>query len=233
MATEEFLPSYSQFLDSSGGHLTHAALSTYINAGDDLSTKERQFVTRHLDSCSECRARLREVEEFEGNVHVLHPARHWTLAPAFRYAIAAMVILALGSAITWYITREEPLHHVVQSSPSPEAPLAAQEIDPARFAPHPVLEGFVGRTERSASASTFRIPSPGDTVQIPFLLEWGGTKRNSTLTLLDNTNREILAINTKELQARIDTTLAPGLYYAKLTANGNLVSVTKFYVVAK
>jgi len=240
MNTNDWLHEYSAFLDSSGEHLTYAALSTYRNNLEELSEKEKLFLRRHLDSCSACTERLREVDEIEEGEQVenkkLHPLRRprrWTGSPVFRYSIAAALVLALGTVIAVYVLRDLPQDQLASQPPSPTQPLAVQSLDPDRFVANPVLDAFIERTVRSSSTTRFRTPHAGDTVSAPIHFEWDPTKGPFSLIILDNKNRDIFTMSTGETHAVVDTPFVSGLYYAKLEAGGNLAGVTKFYIVDK
>lgn len=231
---KHFLSEYSKYLDSSGKHLTYAALSTYTNFAEELSQKEKSFLKGHLDSCQSCSSRLREVEEVENEkVHPLPRARRWIGSPVFRYSIAAALVLALGTVVTMDVLRNRHQEQLASQVPSPAQPLAIQALDPERFIANPVLDGFIERTVRSASTTRFRIPHAGDTVNLPIHLEWDATKGPYSLTIVDNKNREVLTMGITETRAVVDTRPVPGLYYAKLEVGGNLNSVTKFYIIAR
>ncbi len=51
---ENFLIEYSKFLDETNSHLSIQTLATYINLSDQLSDKEKQFISNHLAECSDC-----------------------------------------------------------------------------------------------------------------------------------------------------------------------------------
>jgi hypothetical protein len=229
---QHFLNEYSRYLDSSGSHLTYAALSTYLNFGDELSLKEKSFLKSHLDSCSSCSLRLREVQEVEHEkVQQFPPGIRWTASPMFRYAIAAMIVLVLGAVVSLFVFRDAPQEQLASQSPSPDQPLTV--LGPERFASNPVLDGFIDRAVRSASAAAFLVPSAGDTVNPPINFVWERSKGPFSLTILDNKGQQVRSVNSTEAHAIVDTQLVPGLYYAKLEAGGNLAAVTKFYIIPR
>ena len=231
---KHILSEYSTYLDSSGEHLTYAALSTYSNFSHELSQKEKSFLRSHLDSCPSCSSRLREVEEVENEkVHPLSQARQWTDSPVLRYSIAAALVLAVGTVVTLYVLRNRPQEHLASQPPSPTQPFAVQTLDPERFVANPALDGFIERTVRSASTTRFRAPNTGDTVDMPIQFEWDAINGPHSLTLVDNKNQPVLSITTAEAHAVVDTQLVPGLYYAKLESGGNLASVTKFFLIGR
>ena len=222
---DTFLPEYSRFLDSNR-HLTYAALSTYRNFHNELSAKEKQFLKNHIDSCSVCSGRLGEVDEVEGEVSsVATDASTWISRPLFRYALAAVLLLAVGTSITVYFTR---------SPEKPSQQTMAQNIpDPERFIPNVMLESSVGRTVRSGSAFSFVNPRAGDTLAAPYRFTWEGGKpgQGCTLTLVDNKNAEIWKGTTETGSVTYEKSLQPGLYYLRLEVKGGLVQVGKFFVM--
>jgi len=60
-----FVGNYSEYLDTSGDHLTYASLSLYINFTPQLSEKEKRFIETHLENCPVCRTRFEEVFDAE------------------------------------------------------------------------------------------------------------------------------------------------------------------------
>lgn len=225
-----FLVDYSQYLDSTGQHLTYAALSTYRNFSDELSEKEKRFLKDHLDSCSSCSARLAEVAEVEGEtLDVRKTTLQWMNSPVFRYSIAAVLVIALGTSLAYYLTRSKEEQ---SSSRLPGQSIAAETPDQERFAPNPLLENFIGRTVRSASGARFLSPVNGDTVATPLTFRWEGGKRGQLfrLMIVDNKNVELWKGTTQTGTLTLEKSLEPGLYYAKMEADGVLVQVGKFIV---
>ncbi len=51
---ENIFEEYSKFLDETKSHLSQQTLATYINLQDQLSDKEKQFISNHLAECKEC-----------------------------------------------------------------------------------------------------------------------------------------------------------------------------------
>ncbi len=51
---ENMFEEYSKFLDETTNHLSQQTLATYINLQDQLSDKEKQFISNHLTECKEC-----------------------------------------------------------------------------------------------------------------------------------------------------------------------------------
>lgn len=51
---ENFLIEYSKFLDDTNSHLSLQTLATHINLPNQLSDKEKLFISNHLAECSEC-----------------------------------------------------------------------------------------------------------------------------------------------------------------------------------
>ncbi len=64
---ENFVKKYSKILVESGGHLNYETIAAYINLYNDLSSKEKDFVRKHLSNCLECYKKYIEVfdEDFE------------------------------------------------------------------------------------------------------------------------------------------------------------------------
>jgi len=219
---KDILKDYSRFLDSQGEHLTFAALSTYINFIDELSEKEKKFLRNHLDACGACTARLREVEEVESaNVLVLPKARRGIASPAFRYSIAATLILAVGTAVALLVLgdhHEEQLGLIVWTAPE-------------RFTPNPILDGFIDRTVRSAGNVKFLSPVTGDTVRTPLLVRWIDGRAKFNVIIVDNKNREVWRDSTSGNQSTISPLLEPGLYYVKLEVNNALAQVCRVVVL--
>ncbi len=228
-----FLIEYSKFLDSSGRHLTYSAISTYRNFGAELSEKERRFLKNHLALCDACSARLKEVEEVEVSQAQLQPKVVLRMVPAvYRYSIAAAIVVSVGIATAFYLTN--------RPSPSPDPlserqSLIAQELDPAKLVPNEMLENFVGRALRSGSDVSFLIPEVGDTLAAPFTFRWDDQKRGRSykLTVVDNRNAEVWDGSTTLGEIEFTTDIEPGLYYAKLEADGALVRVAKFILIRR
>lgn len=65
MHEKDFLNAYQDALNGIGGHLSHAAISVWLNFHDELSRKERAYVESHLHSCTECRSLHDEVFDAE------------------------------------------------------------------------------------------------------------------------------------------------------------------------
>ena len=228
-----FLIEYSKFLDSAGRHLTYSAISTYRNFSAELSGKEKAFLKNHLASCDACSARLKEVEDVEGSQAQVQPKYFFRMTPAvYRYSIAATIVIALGIATAFYLTNRQ---HSSKESLPPGQSLAMQGPDLERFKPNEMLENFVGRTVRSGSEVKFLTPGVGDTLATPFKFRWDSQKgeRNYTLRLMDNKNGQVWMGSTSSGSIDFAAQLEPGLYYAKLEADGALVSVGRFIVVRK
>jgi Putative zinc-finger len=231
---EHFLSEYSKYLDSSGEHLSYAALSTYINFKGELSQKERSFLESHLDTCTSCTSRLREVQEVENEkVQPLSGTRRWFSSTVFRYSVAAVLVLALGVVLMVYMQTDRSQKQLASRPPSSTQPFAAQTVDPERFTTNPLLDGFIERTVRSALTANFRVPHTGDTVQTPIHFAWDSMMGPFSLTIVDNKNNTIFTTTTSRSRTDVDTSFMPGLYYAKLYAASNLSSVTKFYILPR
>jgi hypothetical protein len=231
---KHFLSEYSKYLDSAAEHLTYTALSTFVNFRGEMSAKERKFIRDHLEGCTSCSARLREVEEVESDTLSSAPQTTlWWTSPAFRYSIAAVFVLAMGTAIALYVFRGQPEDHVAAPSPSPNQTMAALELDPERFAVNATLENFIERAVRSAREAAFVFPGNGDTVHVPFLVRWTGAKGKFTLTLVDNKNREVSRVSTSGQETTIDLPVRAGLYYLKLEADNVLADVRRVIALAE
>lgn len=219
----ERLEGYTRFLDTSGSHLTYAALSVYRNFPEELSAKEREFLRRHLEACTDCAARLREVDETEGAAE-----RPRVRKNAVRYAAAAAMVLALGAAVYRALlpTAEVPM------PPAAEIAQAEPEPDPARFTPNGTLENIVERTVRSGEAVSIVVPKNGDTVAVPFTVRWKGTAPEGTaeVTVVDNANTKVWSGEARSRSATVDARLAPGLYYIKVTVGERLAGAWKVVV---
>ncbi|MGB2868657.1 MAG: hypothetical protein WBD36_09410 [Bacteroidota bacterium] len=230
MPNNDFLKDYSRFLDSEGRHLTYTALSTYRNSAAQLSEKELEFLTKHLHLCKECRVRLEEIEEVEGEVEdeveVKDQVKGKQLSPLIRYAIAAVIVVGVGIAVI-------SLLRSPQQNKQQEKSIAFEATSPERFTPNDALENFVSRTTRSANSISIVAPGIGDTLVAPFTFRWEDSRqqRTYTLTVVDNKNNELWSWEGTSKQTSIERTLTPGLYYAKLGANGELSAVTRFVVV--
>ncbi len=227
-----FLSEYSRFLDSHGTHLSYTALSLYRNFDEGLSEKERRFLKNHLDSCPSCSKKLAEVAEVEvDEPKVLRPSARWFSTPLYRYSLAAVLFIAIGASIAYYLTRSSEGGSTQTRLPGQS--IAAASADQERFAQNPLLENYVGRTIRSGSAFTFLIPRAGDTLMVPFMFKWegGNAGQSCTLTIVDNKNVELWKGTTTAQEEKFEKTLEPGLYYAKLETGGNLVQVGRFIVV--
>jgi hypothetical protein len=229
-ANNNFLEEYSRFLDSTDRHLTYAALSIYRNSPEELSKKEERFFKRHLDSCAACSARLEEVAEVEGSeLPIQSGFGAWTALPAFRYSIAALFVLAFGTAIAFYLQSRS---RVEQPSPADQS-LAVQISDPQKFVSNDMLENFITRSVRSASPAWFISPNNGDTLTHPFTFQWDGRKgaRSYSMVVVDNRNVEVWKETTSAKSITIEKRLDPGLYYAKLQVDDVLAQVRKFVVL--
>ena len=233
MAAHEdtFLSDYTKFLDSSGNHLTYAAISLYRNFNEGLSEKERRFLKNHLDSCQSCAGKLEEVDEVENDVPKQARTNvYWLSTALFRYSIAAVVVLAVGVSVLYYRNRtgEDRSGQSMLKNQS----LAVETTDPERFAPNPTLESVVGRTVRSQSEVKLLAPVNGDSVAIPFTFRWEGGKEGekTALVIVDNKNIEMWKDATTTTSLTLEKNLKPGLYYAKLEVDGILAAVGKFIV---
>ncbi len=230
---KNLLTIYSQFLDASGEHLTYAALSTYRNSARELSQKEKDFFKNHLDSCTSCSARLQEIAEVEGEILVEQPKNILNFYPnLFRYAIAAILVIAVG--ITIVVVIQNPQQEQITSQQIlPQQPLAEVTLDPAKFVPNQMLENFIGRNVRSSSEVKFLSPSAGDTLSSPFTIRWTANKLRYkyTLVIVDNNNAEQTRQTTSLTKLVISKKLSSGLFYLKLEADGKLAQVSKFIVI--
>lgn len=230
---KSLLAGYSQFLDTSGEHLTYAALSTYRNFTGELSQKEKAFFQRHLEACPACFARLHEIAAVEEAAAPVQIATIFPMAPSlFRYAIAAVLLITIG--ITAVYILQGPRQDTFSSEQiTPDQPLAEVIPDPARFVPNRTLENFIGRNVRSALTIALVTPAIGDTVVMPVSIGWKGNAGNEVaVTLVDNKNVEVWKGSSVLSEVTCDKKLEPGLYYLKLQSAGSLVQVGKF-VVAK
>jgi hypothetical protein len=229
-ANNNFLEEYSRFLDSTDRHLTYAALSIYRNLPDELSQKEKRFFKRHLDSCAACSARLEEVAEVEGSELLIQSGFGvWTASPAFRYSIAALFVLAFGTAIVFYLQSRA---RVEEPSPADQS-IAVQISDPQKFLTNDMLENFISRSLRSASPAWFISPNNGDTLTHPFTFRWNGREgaRSYSMVVVDNKNLEVWKGTTSATSITLEKRLDPGLYYAKLQVDDVLAQVGKFVVL--
>lgn len=226
---KDVLSAYSNFLDSRKQHLTFAAISTYLNAANELSDKERNFLNGHLNSCTTCSARLKEVEAVE-NAGEEARLEWWNSPAAFRYAMAATLVVALGASLVLYMTLNRSGEKGIDSSPG--QPLAANAADP-RFVSNEMLENFIARTVRSASGTKLLTPSVGDTLATPFTFRWSGQKGKHAyaISIVDNKNAEVWRGTTGDAEITLEKRLEPGLYYAKLEADAKLADVGKFVVL--
>ncbi len=226
------LAGYSQFLDDSGKHLTYAALSMYRNFSEGLSQKERIYFKNHLDDCSDCSIRLQEVADVEGNKTEKQRKTILRISSStFRYAIAAMLIITVGSAVVFLI-QDFQQEKIGSQDIYFEKPLAVIEPDLSKFVPNQVLDNFVERTVRSSSGVTLIAPALRDTITTPFTFKWDGQKeRKFTLTIVDNNNVEQWKTTISSTEFILKNRLAPGLYYVKLEADEKLVKVGTFVVI--
>ncbi len=230
-----FLADYSRFLESAGPHLTYAAISIYRNFNDELSEKEKQFLKKHIDSCPVCSARLKEVSEVEGSVSRPGFASIPRISPTvYRYAMAASIVIAVGIVSALYLSNRNHEEQSGRSSPG-EGSLALQTLSQEKFVPNEMLENFVDRTMRSGAEFKFLTPGVGDTLATPFTFRWNSQKggRSYTVRVMDNKNGQVWMGSTGSGSIEFTTRIAPGLYYAKLEADGALVCVGKFIIVRK
>lgn len=228
----EFLSEYTRFLDSSGQHLTYAALSIYRNFNAELSTKEKHFLKDHLENCPSCSERLKEVDEVEEDQ--IKGTRFFNLlSPVlFRYAVAALFVLAIVTIFTFYMMDQPKEEEAQRSTPQNES-FIAQGNDPERFIPNQMLENFVQRNIRSPRSTRLLIPKNGDTLTTPYVFRWDSRKSGIqfTIIILDNKNSEIWKEKTTAEEIIVEKQLEPGLYYAKLETDGILALVGKFVVI--
>lgn len=223
---------YSQFLDASGEHFTYAALSTYRNSAGELSEKEKEFFERHLKACVSCSARLREIAEVEGEVATEQPKNILNFSPSlFRYAIAAILIIAIGIAV---VVMQNPQQEQITTQQLPaEQNIAEAPLNPERFVPNQVLENFVERNVRSSSGITLTVPKTGDTLAFPYTFKWEGNDaaKSIMITVVDNKNFEVWKETSSLSELTSVKKLEPGLYYIKLQTDDKLVQMGKFVVV--
>ncbi|MBI2428247.1 MAG: hypothetical protein HYV29_05525, partial [Ignavibacteriales bacterium] len=191
------------------------------------------FFKNHLDSCPACAARLQEIAEIEGEVVAARPSNIFSMSPnLFRYAIAAILVIAVGVAVVVVMQNQQQEQITSQQCPS-EQNIAEVSLDPERFVPNQVLENFVERTVRSSSGITLIAPTTGDTVAFPFAFKWKGNDlgKNVVVTVVDNTNSDVWSETSSSSELTSEKKLAPGLYYIKLSTDQKLVQVGKFVVV--
>jgi hypothetical protein len=119
---------------------------------------------------------------------------------------------------------------------APERSAAAREPAPktrdlaARFAEFPDLEGLVGAEVRSASVRIIS-PSIGQTVHGEVSFRWdSGYKPPFTLTVLTNRGVVRKEVTLTESHYLLKGSLEDGLYYWKVVAGGELLTVGKFLV---
>lgn len=64
---ENFVKKYSKMLDESVEHLNYETIAAYINLYNELSSKEKIFVEKHLNNCNDCSEKFIKVfdEDFE------------------------------------------------------------------------------------------------------------------------------------------------------------------------
>ena len=227
---DTFLSEYSKFLDSGGSHLTFASLSLYRNFDKELSSKERQFIQSHLDTCASCSKKLKEVIEVEGvdeKIMKMPPA--WSSSTLNRYSIAAILLIAVGTAVFYYLRMPQ------KNLPSKIADhsLAVATPNAEQFEENPMLETYAGRTMRSESSAKFVIPGRSDTLAVPFTFKWeaGTEKKTYVLTVVDNKDVKLWEDSTRNNELRFTKALEPGLYYVKLEADGILSQVGKFVIL--
>ncbi|MDP1676304.1 MAG: zf-HC2 domain-containing protein [Bacteroidota bacterium] len=227
-----FLIDYSKFLDDSGKHLSYASFSVYRNFADELSQKEITFFKAHLAVCPACSARMQEVDDFEFAGTREQQGKIFGFSPnIFRYAIAAILIVAVGSAII-FVLQDFQQKKTASREILFEKPLAVIELDTTKFIPNQALENFIERTVRSSSNVTLLAPTIGDTITTPFTIKWEGQKEEKyTLTIVDNKNVEKWKKTVPSAEIILKDRLEPGLYYLKLEANEKLVQVGKFVVI--
>lgn len=229
---QNYFSEYSRFLDSSGIHLTYSAVSSYLNAEDRMSIKERSFLKEHLDTCRECGEKEEEIREIEGITDQKNQANILHVLPMFiRHSAAAILLVGIG--ISMYVLLDErgpeqTVHQMQKIDPS----VAESTPDPSRFIPNGTLENFIGRTFRSSGKIVGFTPAAGDTVANPVQMQWKGEDLSPTTTVsvVDNENRERWRKSTAVKRITIDTILPPGLYYVKLEPNGKLIFVSKFII---
>ena len=232
---QNFLIEYSRFLDSSGIHLTYSAISTFLNeqsGPDRLSRKERAFLQDHLGSCPACRAIAEEVREVEGISEGKNRTNILSFIPQFiRYPAAAVMMVGIGLSMYVLMDERRPEQrnndeHQISRSVTETVP------DASHFVPNRTLENFIGRTYRSSEQIYGFTPSPGDTVTNPVRLRWNGKNpsANTTISIVDNENRERWRKNIAASEITVDTILPPGLYYIKLEPNARLRYVGKFII---
>lgn len=228
-----FLTEYSQFLDDSGKHLTYAALSIYRNFSDELSQKEKIFLKNHIDSCSNCSARLQEVTDVEEITVRQQPKTVLNISPiVFRYAIAAILVAGVGLTIFFVLMKPASDGLITQHSETPQI-IAETVQHPERFVPNQMLENFVERRIRSSSGITLITPAIGDTLVFPFTFQWNREKSGTmyTIVIVDNKNMVRIKETTSSSEITIHTKLSSGLYYVKLEANDELVQMGKFLII--
>ncbi len=221
-----FLREYSNFLDTTGEHLSYAAISLYLNTADELSGKERRWFEKHLNACAACSARLHEVEDVE-NVDPSLKVYSFPPPALFRYAAAAMVTLAVGMGV--YMFFGQPSRESIH----PQNDLLVEsQFEPRRLVPNPVLENFIERTVRSSSPVIISSPGIGDTVMVPFSIHWSGAaaRERKFITVVDNQNNVVWKADTELQEITLDDPLTPGLYYIKLEMKQRLVRVGKVIV---
>ena len=237
----DFFQEYSGFLDSTGEHLTYSALSVFRNFAGELSEKERNFLKNHLDSCSQCAARLEEVADVEGENRelILNKKNNyfrWASPSMFRYAAAAILLIAAGTGIFFTVWNSTQKSEVIALKEVPSSQNSdVQDVDPQKFEPNQVLENMVGRTVRSGNGVSFVFPRNGDTLEAPLRLQWNNdeTGKNYSVSIVDNGNEEQWSGRSDSGKIVVGKKLSPGLYYIKLESDGVLQRAVKFFIVKR
>jgi len=100
------LEEYSRLLNESKKHLTNQAMATYLNLSDLLGGKEKRFVEKHIEMCSECKARLTHIKDEDIEIDKLSEleekqiepektVRSYSIPGRIKYSIAAGIFLGL------------------------------------------------------------------------------------------------------------------------------------------
>lgn len=229
-------------LKTENGHLSDEGTALYVDA---LKLRKLsllpEWMTDHVSECRPCKERITGLfailpEDSHSDVKVHPTFGRITPAPAWYRIAAAIALISLAGAAAFLILNGRSTQTTQAVTAPPAQSDSAQSQSPGPVPPalaaaltgDPDMEGLVNAETRS-SGVTVLSPHVGAALQGTITFNWKGAGA-ATVEVYNNR---------KELQERISPqappsvlrrSLAPGLYYWKLTAEDELLFVGKFTI---
>jgi hypothetical protein len=246
----------SSLLFDEAHHLTDEGIALYVDALKLGRTAALPAPIReHVQECLACKQEVTGLFALDAEIdHAMDgtPPVHGQPAPRVRdrrmiYRMAAGFAIFIGlGALTWSLLPHRPDGIHVQPSVAtteradtttgPEARgIPPHTTHPsallaARLEPSPDLEELVNDGTRSGE-TVVHGPANGAVVHDGIRFSWTThTRPPFTLTVLDNRRHTVHTAQSTTASLTLAQQLKPGLYYWKLSAEGDLLHVGKFIV---